>query len=89
LVSRLIWAERSSSHLAISRKGTVKLTRIVRDDPFINPLDELRVLDVGLVTLGEGLDTTTPSVRMTPATEAGIANHVWSIEEVVALLEAR
>ena len=26
------------------------------------------------------------SLRITPAMEAGIADHVWSIEEVVALL---
>jgi hypothetical protein len=28
------------------------------------------------------------TLRVTPAMEAGIANHVWSIEEVVALMEA-
>ena len=26
------------------------------------------------------------TVRVTPATEAGISNHVWSIEEIVGLL---
>jgi len=26
------------------------------------------------------------SLRVTPAMEAGVANHVWSIEEVIALL---
>ena len=29
------------------------------------------------------------SLRVTPAMEAGIADHVWTIEEIVALLEAR
>jgi hypothetical protein len=29
------------------------------------------------------------TLRVTPAMEAGIANHVWSIEEVVALLDLR
>jgi hypothetical protein len=26
------------------------------------------------------------TLRVTPAMEAGIANHVWSIEEIVSLL---
>jgi IS1 family transposase len=29
------------------------------------------------------------TLRVTPAMEAGVANHVWSIEEIVGLLEAR
>jgi hypothetical protein len=29
------------------------------------------------------------SLRVTPAMEAGITNRVWTIEEVVALLDAR
>ena len=29
------------------------------------------------------------TLRVTPAMEAGIAHHVWSIEELVALLDAR
>ena len=29
------------------------------------------------------------SIRVTPAMEAGIANHVWSIEEVIALLNVK
>src|SRR5207244_2069261 len=29
------------------------------------------------------------TLRVTPAMEAGIANHVWSIEELVALLDVR
>ena len=28
------------------------------------------------------------TLRVTPAMESGIANHVWSMEELVALLEA-
>jgi hypothetical protein len=27
------------------------------------------------------------SLRVTPAMEAGVADHVWSLEEVIALLE--
>jgi len=27
------------------------------------------------------------TLRVTPAMEAGIANHVWSLEEVVSLLD--
>lgn len=27
------------------------------------------------------------TLRVTPAMEAGVANHVWSVEEIVALLE--
>jgi len=27
------------------------------------------------------------TLRMTPAMEAGIADHIWSIEEIVALLD--
>jgi hypothetical protein len=27
------------------------------------------------------------TLRVTPAMEAGVANHVWSIEEIVGLLE--
>ena len=27
------------------------------------------------------------ALRVTPAMEAGIANHVWSVEEIVALLD--
>jgi hypothetical protein len=26
------------------------------------------------------------TVRVTPAMEAGVANHVWSVEEIVGLL---
>ena len=26
------------------------------------------------------------TLRVTPAMEAGVANHVWSVEEIVALL---
>jgi hypothetical protein len=29
------------------------------------------------------------AIRVTPAMEAGIADHVWSLEEIVTLLEAR
>jgi hypothetical protein len=29
------------------------------------------------------------TLRVTPAMEAGIANHVWSMEELVALLESK
>jgi hypothetical protein len=29
------------------------------------------------------------TLRLTPAMEAGIAGHVWSVEELVALLEVR
>jgi hypothetical protein len=29
------------------------------------------------------------TLRLTPATEAGIADHVWSIEEIVGLLNGR
>ncbi len=29
------------------------------------------------------------TLRVTPAMEAGIADHVWSIEELVALLESK
>jgi hypothetical protein len=28
------------------------------------------------------------TLRVTPAMEAGIADHVWSIEEIVALLDS-
>lgn len=27
------------------------------------------------------------SLRVTPAMEAGVSNHVWTIEEIVALLD--
>ena len=27
------------------------------------------------------------TLRVTPAMEAGVANHVWSVEEIVGLLE--
>jgi hypothetical protein len=29
------------------------------------------------------------TLRVTPAMEAGVANHVWSVEEIVGLLEGR
>jgi hypothetical protein len=29
------------------------------------------------------------TLRVIPALEAGVANHVWSIEEIIGLLEAR
>jgi len=29
------------------------------------------------------------TLRVTPAMEAGIADHVWSVEKIVSLLEAR
>jgi hypothetical protein len=29
------------------------------------------------------------TLRVTPAMEAGIANHIWSIEEMIALLSAK
>jgi hypothetical protein len=29
------------------------------------------------------------SIRVTPAMEAGIATHVWSVEELIALLDAK
>ncbi len=29
------------------------------------------------------------ALRMTPAMEAGIADHVWSIEEIVGLLDRK
>ena len=28
------------------------------------------------------------SLRVTPAVEAGVSNHVWSLDEVIALLES-
>jgi DNA invertase Pin-like site-specific DNA recombinase len=51
-----------------------KLDRLGRDmRHLINLLDELRALDVGLVTLGEGLDTTTPAGRMAFGIFASVA----------------
>ncbi|MGD1098636.1 MAG: hypothetical protein ABSB35_42495, partial [Bryobacteraceae bacterium] len=29
------------------------------------------------------------TLKTTPAVKAGIANHIWSIEEIIGLLEAR
>jgi hypothetical protein len=29
------------------------------------------------------------TLRVTPAMEAGVSNHVWSVEEIVALLSSR
>jgi hypothetical protein len=29
------------------------------------------------------------TLRVTPAMEAGIANHVWTLDELIGLLEAR
>jgi hypothetical protein len=29
------------------------------------------------------------TLRVTPATEAGVANHVWKLEEIVNLLDAK
>jgi hypothetical protein len=28
-----------------------------------------------------------PELRVTPAMEAGVADHVWTLEEVIALLD--
>ena len=51
-----------------------KLDRLGRDiRHLINLLDELRALNVGLVTLGEGLDTTTPAGRMAFGIFASVA----------------
>jgi DNA invertase Pin-like site-specific DNA recombinase len=51
-----------------------KLDRLGRDmRHLVNLLDELRALDVGLVTLGEGLDTTTPAGRMAFGIFASVA----------------
>ena len=51
-----------------------KLDRLGRDmRHLINLLDELPALDVGLVTLGEGLDTTTPAGRMAFGIFASVA----------------
>lgn len=52
-----------------------KLARLGRDmRDLVNLLDELRALDVGLVTLGEGLDTTTPAGRMAFGIFASVAD---------------
>jgi DNA invertase Pin-like site-specific DNA recombinase len=51
--------------------GARRLGRDMRH--LINLLDELRALDVGLVTLGEGLDTTTPAGRMAFGIFASVA----------------
>lgn len=51
-----------------------KLDRLGRDmRHLVNLLDELRALDVGLVTLGEGLDTTTPAGRLAFGIFASVA----------------
>src|ERR1044072_6171450 len=51
-----------------------KLDQLGRDmRHLINLLDELRALGVGLVTLGEGLDTTTPAGRMAFGIFASVA----------------
>ena len=43
-----------------------KLDRLGRNmRHLVTLLDELRALDVGFMTIGEGLDTTTPAGRMT------------------------
>lgn len=51
-----------------------KLDRLGRSmRHLVTLLDELRALDVGLVTLGEGLDTTTPAGRMAFGIFASVA----------------
>src|SRR5712692_8621487 len=51
-----------------------KLDRLGRNmRHLITLLDELRALDVGFVTIGEGLDTTTPAGRMTFGIIAAVA----------------
>src|SRR5712692_6021948 len=51
-----------------------KLDRLGRNiRHLVTLLDELRALDVGFVTIGEGLDTTTPAGRMTFGIFAAVA----------------
>src|SRR5438094_10634858 len=51
-----------------------KLDRLGRNmRHLVTLLDELRALDVGFVTIGEGLDTTTPAGRMTFGIIAAVA----------------
>src|SRR5713226_10513487 len=51
-----------------------KLDRLGRNmRHLVNLLDELRTLDVGFITIGEGLDTTTPAGRMTFGIFAAVA----------------
>ena len=37
--------------------------------------------------LGSGSNADEQTLRVTPAMEAGISNHVWSVEELVGLVE--
>jgi hypothetical protein len=41
---------------------------------------------VSLYFMGYNFARVHQTLRVTPAMEAGIANHVWSIEEIVGLL---
>ena len=51
-----------------------KLDRLGRNmRHLVTLLDELRALNVGFVTIGEGLDTTTPAGRMTFGIIAAVA----------------
>jgi hypothetical protein len=37
--------------------------------------------------LGEVLGCSAPTVRIAPAMDAGLAHHVWTLEELVGLLD--
>src|SRR6266849_5374461 len=69
-----------------------KLDRLGRNmRHLVTLLDELRALDVGFVTIGEGLDTTTPAGRMTFGIFAAVAEfeREWTRERILLALDRR
>jgi hypothetical protein len=52
---------------------------------FVNPRRDLAA--VALYFMWYNFGRVHQTLRVTPAMEAGLTNHVWSVEEIVALMD--
>jgi hypothetical protein len=57
----------------------------ITDNPFSKKADNL-AHDIALHCMHHNYCRVHQTLRVTPAMEAGIADHVWEVEELVALL---
>lgn len=89
IIGRSITADVCTSHVERSnlsiRMGPRRYTRLT--NAFSKKLENLKA-SMAIYAVHDNFAKVHGSIRCTPAMEAGIAKHLWGLEEIVGLLEA-